>query len=157
MCICLLNKKCKCDICGVSFCAGHPVSISGTGAGRATHRRAYAVSAELSDTKTARNVAMFGGLRMGPDFVHNMRTAMGDSREIKGIGERAERAIAAADFHERDEVSISGDAGQGAGGTGAEEEKEEEAGAKGRNARRQGREPAGTPLPAPPASTSTPS
>ena len=138
VCIWLNDKEYVCDTCGVSFRAGHPVSIPGTGAGRVTRGRAYAVSAELSDAKTAQNVAMFGGPRMCPGFVRNMRTAMGDSREIRGIDERAERAIAAADFHERDEVSICGDAGQGAGGGagGAEAEEEEEAGAKGKGARR---------------------
>ena len=140
VCIWLNDKEYVCDTCGIVFCAGHPVSIPGTGAGRVTRGRAYAVSAELSDAKTARNVAMFGGPRMGPGFVRNMRTAMGDSREIRGIDDRAEKAIAAADFHERDEVSISGDAGQGAG-AGAGEEKGEEAGAKGRGARRRGRKP----------------
>lgn len=76
MCICLLDKKCECDICGVSFCAGHPVSIPCTGVGKVTRGRAYAVSANLSGTKTAWDAAMLGGPRMGLGLVRNMRTAM---------------------------------------------------------------------------------
>jgi len=37
------RQKYEYNTCGIAFCAGHPVSIPGTGAGRVTRGRAYAV------------------------------------------------------------------------------------------------------------------
>ena len=127
LCIWLCWKTYKCDICGKAFSSGHPVAIPGTGAGRVTRGRAYETSAELSDAKTARTVASYGGPRMGAGFVRNMRTAMKDSDEIRKVDKAAERGIAEAGYHERDEVQIRGDAGgsRSGGGKGGEGEEGE--------------------------------
>ena len=151
VCIWLTGKKYECDVCGLEFWSGRPVSIPGTAAGRMTRGRAYEVSAEISDAKTARSVALFGGPSMGPGFVRNMRMVMKDSDEIVRIDDMAKEGIAAADCHERDEVAMCGDAGreeeeaegkkeEAEGKKEEAEGKKEEAGAKGRGARKSRRD-----------------
>ena len=139
VCIWLTGKKYECDVCGLEFWSGRPVSIPGTAAGRMTRGRAYEVSAETSDAKTARSVALFGGPSMGPGFVRNMRMVMKDSDEIVRIDDMAKDGIGAADCHERDEVAMCGDAGQEEE-EGKKEEGKKEAGAKGRGARKSRRD-----------------
>lgn len=153
LCIWFIWNTYKCDICGEEFDSGHPVAIPGSGAGRITRGRAYATSAELSDAKTARNVAMYGGPSMEGGFVRNMRTAMKDSPEIRAVDKAAEEGIAGADHHQRDEVQIRGDAGSSGGGGGgnAGDKGEEEGdgrrpGVRGRGSAR-GREDSSPPPP----------
>ena len=136
VCIWLMGKKYVCGVCGLEFCSGRPASIPGTAAGRMTRGRAYEVSAEMSDAKTAQNVALFGGPRMGPGFVRNARMVMKDSGEVVRIDDMAKEGIGAADCHERDEVAMCGDAGREEEGEG----EGEEAGARGRGARKSRRD-----------------